>query len=115
MPLSNLTSAALLALSQHVTGSKAWGEVAPAAGGVIIPYLGTIDLTGVRLGQGSSFGYSDCLKWGYDGSIMVAAFNATQAVGILGLDLTRVSNGTLQPANCSTMAIMILHKLKLMH
>jgi hypothetical protein len=64
--------------------------VAPASGGVIIPFLSSIDLTGQVKGKGSSFGYSDCLKWGYQGSIMVATFNATQAVGILGLDLTRV-------------------------
>lgn len=74
----------------HPVGdNKAWGEVSTQSGGVIIPYLGSINLvTGAR---GSSFGYSDCLKWGYEGSISVAAFNATQAVGILGLDLTRVS------------------------
>jgi hypothetical protein len=64
--------------------------VSTSAGGVIIPYLGTIDLTGVRPGKGATFGYSDCLKWGYDGTIKVAAFNATQAVGILGLDATQV-------------------------
>lgn len=72
-------------------GTKAWGEVSPSSGGVIIPYLSAIDLTGTRTGRVPSFGYSDCLKWGYEDSIKVATFNATQAVGILGLDLTRVS------------------------
>lgn len=74
--------------------TKAWGEVSPASGGVIIPYLGTIDLKGILPGQGVSFGYSDCLKWGYQGSLTVVYFNVTQAVGILGLDLTRV-RGTI--------------------
>lgn len=72
-------------------GTKAWGEVSPSSAGVIIPYLSAIDLTGTRTGRAPSFGYSDCLKWGYEDSIKVATFNATQAVGILGLDLTRVS------------------------
>jgi hypothetical protein len=76
--------------------NKAWSEVSTSAGGVIIPYLGTIDLTGVRPGKGASFGYSDCLKWGYEGTIKVAAFNATQAVGILGLDATRVRRAVPQ-------------------
>jgi hypothetical protein len=59
----------------------------------VIPYLSTIDLTGQRTGRASSFGYSDCLKWGKTGdmAIKVASFNARQAAGILGLDLTRVS------------------------
>lgn len=39
---------------------------------------------------GSSFGYSSCLKWGYGGSIDVAAFNVAQAADVLGLDLTKV-------------------------
>jgi hypothetical protein len=65
--------------------------VSPTTGGVIIPYLNAIDLTGLRSGKTASFGYSDCLKWGYQDSIKVAAFSATQAAGILGLDLTRVS------------------------
>ncbi len=58
----------------------------------MIPYLSTIDLTGQRTGRASSFGYSDCLKWGKTDTmaIKVASFNARQAVGILGLDLTRV-------------------------
>lgn len=70
--------------------NKAWSEVPSGSGGVIIPYLRTISLINSR--SSTSFGYSDCLKWGYDGSIKVAAFNATQAVGILGLDLTRVGS-----------------------
>lgn len=70
--------------------SKAWGEVSPTTGGVVIPYLNAIDLTGLRPGKTASFGYSDCLKWGYQDTIKVATFSATQAVGILGLDLTRV-------------------------
>lgn len=77
-------------LSCRAGATKAWGEVSPASGGVIIPYLGTIDLRGILPGQGVSFGYSDCLKWGYQGSLTVVYFNVTQAVGILGLDLTRV-------------------------
>ena len=40
--------------------------------------------------SGSSFGYSSCLKWGYGGSIDVAAFNVQQAADVLGLDLTKV-------------------------
>lgn len=82
----------------HAGGSKVWGEVPPASGGVIIPYLSTIDLTGQRTGKRSSFGYSDCLKWGKPGTILVASFNATQAVGILGLDLTRVSGLSQWPS-----------------
>jgi hypothetical protein len=38
---------------------------------------------------GSSFGYSSCLKWGYNGTIDVAAFNVQQAADVLGLDLTK--------------------------
>jgi hypothetical protein len=41
---------------------------------------------------GTSFGYSSCLKWGYAGSIDVAAFNVAQAADVLGLDLTKVSS-----------------------
>jgi hypothetical protein len=43
--------------------------------------------------SGSSFGYSSCLKWGYGGTIDVAAFNVQQAADVLGLDLTKVSGG----------------------
>jgi hypothetical protein len=95
------------------TGAKAWGEVSPSSGGVIIPYLSALDLTGARSGRAPSFGYSDCLKWGYEDSIKVATFNATQAVGILGLDLTRVrrSSEVLQlhrsdACNCNRACIL---------
>lgn len=44
---------------------------------------------------GSSFGYSSCLKWGYAGSIDVAAFNVQQAADVLGLDLTKVGLSAL--------------------
>lgn len=84
--------------------------MAPAAGGVIIPYLGTIDLTNTRPGQGYSFGYSDCLKWGYEGSLLVAAFNATQAVGILGLDLTRVGrHSNCGQSRCTATSCLFAH------
>jgi hypothetical protein len=66
------------------------GEIPTAQGGVVIPYLGSIELSGSSTARSASFGYADCLKWGYRNSIMVAAFNASQAAGILGLDLTRV-------------------------
>lgn len=74
----------------HAGGS--WGEVPPAQGGVIIPYLGSYNLTAGAVNRvGVSFGYSDCLKWGYADSIQLAAFDAVQAADVLGLDLTRVS------------------------
>ncbi|GBF88369.1 hypothetical protein Rsub_01081 [Raphidocelis subcapitata] len=70
-----------------VTGT--WGEISPQQGGVVIPRLGKVwvDDTGDAL-SGTSFGYSSCLKWGYAGSIDVAAFNVAQAADVLGLDLT---------------------------
>jgi hypothetical protein len=60
---------------------------------VVIPYLASYDLVapeGTASRFGVSFGYSDCLKWGYDNSIQLAAFDAVQAADILGLDLARV-------------------------
>lgn len=69
-----------------------WGEVPPRQGGVVIPYLASYNLVGNSTNRfGVSFGYSDCLKWGYENSIQLAAFDAVQAADILGLDLARVS------------------------
>ena len=43
---------------------------------------------------GRAFGYSSCLKWGYAGTIDVAAFDVAQAADVLGLDLTKVAGRT---------------------
>jgi hypothetical protein len=61
---------------------------------VVIPYLASYDLVSNTTGSrfGVSFGYSDCLKWGYENSIQLAAFDAVQSADILGLDLARVSS-----------------------
>jgi hypothetical protein len=65
-----------------------------------MPYLASYDLV-VKVGDtnrfGVSFGYSDCLKWGYNNSIQLAAFDAVQAADILGLDLARVRRETTTP------------------
>jgi hypothetical protein len=68
---------------------------------VVIPYLASYDLVakeGATTRFGVSFGYSDCLKWGYNNSIQLAAFDAVQAADILGLDLARVRRSTTLPA-----------------
>lgn len=80
-----------------------WGEVAHAQGGVVVPYLDSYSLASGGISGGShgssptspSFGYADCLKWGYDGSIQMVAFSAAQAADVLGLDLARVRRGCL--------------------
>jgi hypothetical protein len=84
--------------------------VPPAQGGVIIPYLVSV---AVRGGSGTaanavnaansnsaasltsaSFGYADCLKWGYNSTIDVAGIKVSEAADILGLDLTQVGGCT---------------------
>lgn len=85
LPVASATSAA----------GGSWGEVPPAQGGVVIPYLGSYNLSAAASTSsklGVSFGYSDCLKWGYSNDIQLAAFNAAQAADVLGLDLARVSD-----------------------
>ncbi|KAF6263192.1 hypothetical protein COO60DRAFT_1635413 [Scenedesmus sp. NREL 46B-D3] len=85
------TQASTTQLFVSGTGGS-WGEVPPGQGGVVIPYLASYDLVateGATNRFGVSFGYSDCLKWGYDNSIQLAAFDAVQAADILGLDLAR--------------------------
>ncbi|KAF8072527.1 hypothetical protein HT031_000187 [Scenedesmus sp. PABB004] len=84
---------ATLQLFVSSTGSS-WGEVPPAQGGVVVPYMGSYALDGGGAAgaggrPGASFGYADCLKWGYRDAIRLAAFDATQAADILGLDLAR--------------------------
>jgi hypothetical protein len=87
-------------LAAVLRSGGSWGEVPPGQGGVVIPYLASYDLV-VKVGDtnrfGVSFGYSDCLKWGYNNSIQLAAFDAVQAADILGLDLARVRRETTTP------------------
>jgi hypothetical protein len=88
------------------SSTSSWGEVPPQQGGVIIPYLVSVAVRGGSGGVGAnaanaastsassltsaSFGYADCLKWGYNSTIDIAGIKVSEAADILGLDLTQV-------------------------
>jgi hypothetical protein len=80
--------------------SGTWGEIPPQQGGVIIPYLVKVPLKAGTTNQPASqtswsintasFGYADCLKWGYNGTLDIAVVEVQKAATFLGLDIAQV-------------------------
>ena len=81
--------------------SGTWGEVPPQQGGVIIPYLVKVPIKAGTSNQpgsptstsisSASFGFADCLKWGYNGTIDIAVLEMKKAASFLGVDLAEVA------------------------
>ncbi|GLI67828.1 hypothetical protein VaNZ11_012110 [Volvox africanus] len=66
--------------------SGAYGEVSAQAGGVIVPVMYKLptDFSGP---QSTTYEYSGCLKWGYNGTVRVVVVNMDDAADTLGVDV----------------------------
>lgn len=69
--------------------SGAWGQVSAQQGGVIIPALDKLPFKSSFAGS-TSFGYSDCFKWGYADTVSLHAVPVRAAVASLGLSYEKV-------------------------
>ncbi|GIL57791.1 hypothetical protein Vafri_12928 [Volvox africanus] len=66
--------------------SGAYGEVSAQAGGVIVPVMYKLptDFSGP---QSTTYEYSGCLKWGYNGTVRVVVVTMDDAADTLGVDV----------------------------